>query len=82
LAFPPDVLATNLGVSEVRWWGAKTVIAWKDVVRVDYNPLPGTAVVVSRSGTRVVHSSWNRDQSGFLEACLEHTGLRPGQSKA
>jgi len=75
LAFPPEVLVTATEVAEVKWWGAKTAISWKDVSRIEYHKGPATTVVVSRAGAKVVHSGWNRDTSGFLESCEEKTGL-------
>jgi hypothetical protein len=81
LAFPPNVLVTTTGVAEVKWWGAKTVIPWKDVSRIEYHKGPATTVVVSKTGTKVVHSGWNRDTNGFIESCEEKTGLPPTTSE-
>jgi hypothetical protein len=75
LAFPPDVLVTASGVAEVKWWGAKTEISWKEVSRIEYHKGPATTVVVSKAGTKVVHAGWNRDTSGFLRSCEDRTGL-------
>lgn len=81
LAFPANVIVNRLEVTEVKWWGAKTVIAWQDVSRIEYHKGPATTVVVSRAGAKVVHSGWNRDTSGFLESCKEKTGLSPTTSE-
>jgi hypothetical protein len=75
LAFPPDVLVTASGVAEVRWWGTKITIPWKDVSRIEYHKGPAATLVVSKAGAKVVHSGWNRDTSAFLEICQEKTGL-------
>jgi hypothetical protein len=80
LAIPSDVLVSGTGVAEVKWWGAKTSIPWKDVSRIEYHKGPATTIVVSKDGTKVVHSGWNRDTSGFLEACEKKTGLSPSES--
>jgi hypothetical protein len=75
MAFPSDVLVSRTGVAQVRWWGAKTAIPWKDVSRIEYHKGPATTVVVSRAGLKVVHSGWNRDTKGFLQSCEERSGL-------
>jgi hypothetical protein len=75
LAFPPDVLVTPTGVAEVKWWGAKTAIPWKEVSCIEYHKGPATTVVLGKHGGRVVHSGWNRDTRGFLTSCEENTGL-------
>ena len=81
LAFPSDVLVSGTGVAEVKWWGGKTEIPWKDVGRIEYHKGPATTVIVSKAGAKVVHSGWNRDTSGFLESCEEKTGLSPTTSE-
>lgn len=81
LAFPANVLVTATGVAEVKWWGAKNSISWKDVSNIEYHKGPATTVVVSKAGAKVVHSGWNRDTSGFLESCEEKTGLSPTTSE-
>jgi hypothetical protein len=75
LAFPANSLVTETGVAEVKWWGTQKTILWRDVDRIEYHKGPATTVVVSKAGTKVVHSGWNRDTSGFLESCEEKTGL-------
>jgi len=75
VAIPSNVLVSGTGVTEVKWWGARTTIPWKDVSRIEYHKGPATTVVVSKTGAKVVHSGWNRDSSGFLESCEKKTGL-------
>ncbi len=81
LAFPANIVVTGLGVTEVKWWGAQKTILWEDVDRMEYHSGPATTVVVSKTGTRIVHSGWNRDTSGFLESCERKTGLYPTTSE-
>ena len=81
LAFPSDVLVSRTGVAEVKWWGGRTAISWKDVTKIVYHKGPATTVVVSKEGSKVVHSGWNRDTNGFLESCEEKTGLSPTTSE-
>ena len=75
LAFPANILVTGTGVAEIKWWGAQRRIPWRDVDRIEYHRGPATTVVLSKSGTRVVHSGWNRNTKGFLTSCEERTGL-------
>ena len=81
LAFPSEVLSTKTEVRAIKWWGAQTAIPWNEVSRIEYHKGPATTVVVSRAGTKVVHSGWNRDRSGFLASCEENTGLSPDISE-
>jgi hypothetical protein len=81
LAFPSNVVVNKMGVAEVKWWGAKTAIAWLEVNRIEYHKGPATVVVVSNSGAKVIHSGWNRDTRGFLESCEEKAGLSPTTSE-
>jgi hypothetical protein len=77
LVFPSDVFVTATEVAEVRWWGSKTAIPWEDVIRIECQKGQGTVTIVSQTGVRVTHSSWNRDTEGFLMSCREKTGLLP-----
>lgn len=75
LAFPANIVVNGTGVAEVKWWGSQKTIPWRDIDRIEYHRGPATTVVLGKSGTRVVHSGWNRDTSGFLASCEERTGL-------
>jgi hypothetical protein len=67
LAFPPEIFITDAGVTEVKWWAATTAIPWKDVVGIEFHKGSATTVIVSKGGSQVVHSGWNRDTKGFLQ---------------
>ena len=75
LAFPANIVVSGTGVAETKWWGTQKAIPWNDVDRIEYHKGPATTVIRSKDGTRVVHSGWNRDTSGFLASCQERTGL-------
>jgi hypothetical protein len=81
LAFPADILVTSKGVSAVKWWGAKTEIPWNEVSRIEFHKGPATTVVLGKYGSRVVHSGWNRDGSGFRTSCEKNTGLSATTSR-
>ena len=68
-AFPSKIVVSSRKLSEVKWWGIRTEIQWKDVSRIEYHRGPSTTVVRSKSGEKVVHSGWNRDSNGFLTEC-------------
>lgn len=75
-AFPSNILVSRNSVSEIKWWGTKTEIQWKDVSRIEFHKGPSTTVIRGRGGGKVVHSGWNRDTRGFLKACEERAGIR------
>jgi len=75
LAFPAEVLTGDTGVSEVKWWGTRTDIPWNQIRQIEYHKGSATTVVLSKSGSKVIHSGWNRDTEQFLKVCERRTGL-------
>jgi|GEM_PF-4962008 hypothetical protein len=74
IGIPPNILVTSTDVIESKWWGKRSTIPWKDVSRILYLQETHETVVIGKSGTRVVHSGFNRDSNGFQEICKRRTG--------
>lgn len=74
-AFPSKIVVSDSSVSEIKWWGTRVEIPWKDVSNIEYHEGSSTTVVRGNKGARVVHSGWNRDTIEFLRLCEQRARL-------
>lgn len=70
---PADISVTPDAVREKFWWRRERIIAWKDVVSINYKTASGGIQIKAADGTKISHSKGNRDPFEFELACMRYT---------
>ena len=73
LAFPRQILANEVGLTQRRWWGKTVSIPWGEINSIEYHRASATTVVKNRGGKAVTHCGFHRATEEFREMCTRHT---------
>lgn len=68
LVWPPTLKLTPRGIKSTSWFGMTTKgFLWEETDYAAIRPASHSIEVVSRDGTKIVHTPYHVDESGFLE---------------